>query len=106
MQTVWQASPRDGRRRGPNGIARAGRLDPFTETNGPPQMFKDDGVEIKDVERVLDAFPNQSLDFYGAIRSATYDKKVKAWVETVCGGKVEDPVRRPNAWPACCAVQL
>jgi hypothetical protein len=29
---------------------------------------------------LLDAFPGQPLDFYGALRSATYDGQIRAWI--------------------------
>lgn len=48
------------------------------------QMMKEDGVSKEDVGMVLDAFPNQSLDFYGAMRSSVYDAQIRKWIaETV-----------------------
>ena len=48
------------------------------------QMMKEDGVSREDVGLVLDAFPNQSLDFYGAMRSSVYDSQIRRWIaETV-----------------------
>ena len=29
---------------------------------------------------LLDTFPGQPLDFYGALRSATYDGQIRAWI--------------------------
>ena len=45
------------------------------------QMYKDDGFGRQDMEVLLKAFPNQSLDFYGAIRSATYDNQIREWIK-------------------------
>ena len=48
------------------------------------QMMKEDGVSKGDVGLVLDAFPGQSLDFYGALRSSVYDSQIRRWIaETV-----------------------
>lgn len=32
-----------------------------------------------DVERLVDAFPGQSIDFFGALRARVYDDKVGLW---------------------------
>ena len=48
------------------------------------QMMKEDGVSKEEVGTVLDAFPGQSLDFYGALRSSVYDSQIRRWIaETV-----------------------
>ena len=48
------------------------------------QMMKEDGVSKGDVGLVLDAFPGQILDFYGALRSSVYDSQIRRWIaETV-----------------------
>ena len=48
------------------------------------QMMKEDGVSKEDVGIVLDAFPSQSLDFYGAMRISVYDSQIRKWIaETV-----------------------
>ncbi len=33
-----------------------------------PQMYKDDGLSEGDMVALLRAFPDQTLDFYGALR--------------------------------------
>jgi len=45
------------------------------------QMYKDDGFSRQDMQVLLRAFPNQSLDFYGAIRSSTYDNQIREWIK-------------------------
>lgn len=55
------------------------------------QLFRDDHVTKKDVEVIIDMFPGQSLDFFGAVRSATYDVHVRAWIEKQMGGRTTDP---------------
>ncbi len=42
-----------------------------------------------DVEQLVDAFPGQSIDFFGALRARVYDEKVRcvsARLEYVCVG--------------------
>ena len=31
--------------------------------------------------RLLDAFPGQALDFYGAMRASVYDTQIRQWIE-------------------------
>eukprot|EP00884_Botryococcus_braunii_P014753 jgi/Botrbrau1/23279/Bobra.0102s0022.1 len=45
------------------------------------QMYQDDGLRYEDMGALLDAFPGQSLDFFGALRSATYDGQIRDWIE-------------------------
>ena len=39
-------------------------------------IFQEDDVNRGDVETLVDAFPGQSIDFFGALRSRVYDDKV------------------------------
>ena len=57
------------------------------------QMMKEDGISKEQVGIVIDAFPNQSLDFYGAMRSSVYDAQIRRWIaETVqVPGTADDP---------------
>jgi len=43
-------------------------------------IFKDDGITQQDIERIVDTFPGQSIDFFGAIRSRVYDDAVRAFI--------------------------
>jgi hypothetical protein len=43
-------------------------------------MYKDDGVSVGDIERLLSRFRNQSLDFFGALRASTYDNQIRSWI--------------------------
>jgi len=45
------------------------------------QMYKDDGLSTEDMLRLLQAFPNQPLDFFGALRASTYDNQIRNWIE-------------------------
>ena len=46
-------------------------------------IFEADGVNRSAVETLVDTFPTQSIDFYGAVRSRLYDEQVKALIEEV-----------------------
>merc|ERR1712146_152575 len=43
-------------------------------------IFKPDGVSKEDVEKIIDRYPNQSIDFFGAMRARVYDDKVRGFV--------------------------
>ncbi|XP_021294141.1 ribulose bisphosphate carboxylase/oxygenase activase, chloroplastic isoform X2 [Herrania umbratica] len=40
------------------------------------RMYEKDGISKDDVVNIVDKFPNQALDFYGALRSRTYDRSI------------------------------
>jgi hypothetical protein len=46
-------------------------------------IFQYDGVNRGDVEALVDAFPGQSIDFFGALRARVYDDKVRDFVASV-----------------------
>ncbi|HEY9882826.1 MAG TPA: ribulose bisphosphate carboxylase small subunit [Thermosynechococcaceae cyanobacterium] len=46
-------------------------------------IFEADGVNRGAVETLVDTFPDQSIDFYGAVRSRLYDEQVKALIDEV-----------------------
>ena len=56
------------------------------------QMYKDDGLEAKDMMTLLDRYgTEQSLDFYGALRAATYDNQIRNWIQKdVIDGSITD----------------
>ena len=41
---------------------------------------QDDGVSLEDVGALIDSFPGQPLDFFGALRAATYDNQIRQWI--------------------------
>ena len=43
-------------------------------------IFQHDAVDRNEVETLVDAFPGQSIDFFGALRARVYDDKVRRWV--------------------------
>ncbi len=46
-------------------------------------IFQGDTVAKSDIETLVDTFPNQSIDFYGALRSRLYDEQIKHLVDAV-----------------------
>lgn len=46
-------------------------------------IFKDDNVDEEDVQILVDEFPGQSIDFFGALRARVYDDKVRDFVEEI-----------------------
>ncbi|KAL5974042.1 hypothetical protein ACLOJK_030704 [Asimina triloba] len=49
------------------------------------QMYQKDGITRDEVMSIVDAFPNQALDFYGALRSGTYDRSISKWISDIGG---------------------
>jgi ribulose bisphosphate carboxylase small subunit len=46
-------------------------------------IFEEDRLSRTDVERLVATFPNQSVDFFGALRSRVYDEQVRAFIRQV-----------------------
>ncbi len=51
-------------------------------------IFAPDGLPSHDVERLVEAFPQQSLDFFGALRSQLYNNQVRDYINKVGLGQV------------------
>ncbi|XP_004305457.1 PREDICTED: ribulose bisphosphate carboxylase/oxygenase activase, chloroplastic [Fragaria vesca subsp. vesca] len=49
------------------------------------RMYEKDGISRDEVVSIVDTFPNQALDFYGALRSRTYDRSILKWVDDIGG---------------------
>jgi hypothetical protein len=43
---------------------------------------------MADMEIILDSFQGQSLDFFGALRSATYDNQIRGWIKDIVKGDI------------------
>ncbi|CDP14353.1 unnamed protein product [Coffea canephora] len=43
-------------------------------------IFRADNVPREDIVKLVDTFPGQSIDFFGAIRSRVYDDEVRNWI--------------------------
>ncbi|NBH20548.1 ribulose 1,5-bisphosphate carboxylase small subunit, partial [Clostridiaceae bacterium] len=46
-------------------------------------IFRTDGVSEEAVVKLVDTFPGQSIDFFGALRARVYDDEVRKWVSNV-----------------------
>ncbi|KAK7270603.1 hypothetical protein RJT34_25897 [Clitoria ternatea] len=73
-------------------LIRDGRMDKFywqpnleDILNIVHRMYEKDGISRDEVERVVKTFPNQALDFYGALRSRTYDRSILKWIDDIGG---------------------
>ncbi|MFQ6644040.1 hypothetical protein Gotur_018133 [Gossypium turneri] len=42
-----------------------------------------DGVPDEDIVKLVDTFPGQSIDFFGAVRARVYDDEVRKWIGEV-----------------------
>lgn len=51
-------------------------------------IFEPDGLPRNDIERLVEAFPQQSLDFFGALRSQLYNNQVRDFINKVGLGQV------------------
>ncbi|KAF1869057.1 hypothetical protein Lal_00048337 [Lupinus albus] len=46
-------------------------------------IFRSDNVPEEDVVKIVDTFPGQSIDFFGALRARVYDDEVRKWIGSV-----------------------
>lgn len=46
-------------------------------------IFRTDNVPREDIVKLVDTFPGQSIDFFGALRARVYDDEVRKWIEDV-----------------------
>ncbi|KAG7035389.1 hypothetical protein SDJN02_02185 [Cucurbita argyrosperma subsp. argyrosperma] len=46
-------------------------------------IFRTDSVPIEDIVKLVDTFPGQSIDFFGALRARVYDDEVRKWAAGV-----------------------
>jgi len=51
-------------------------------------IFEEDGLSRTEVEQLIDTFPSQSVDFFGALRSRVYDEQVREFIHQVGLNKV------------------
>ncbi|XP_022138899.1 ribulose bisphosphate carboxylase/oxygenase activase, chloroplastic [Momordica charantia] len=43
-------------------------------------IFRTDNVPVEDIVKLVDTFPGQSIDFFGALRARVYDDEVRNWI--------------------------
>ncbi|KAF7816409.1 ribulose bisphosphate carboxylase/oxygenase activase, chloroplastic-like [Senna tora] len=46
-------------------------------------IFRTDNVPNEDIIKLVDTFPGQSIDFFGALRARVYDDEVRKWISGV-----------------------
>jgi len=46
-------------------------------------IFQVDQIAHSDIEKLVDTFPNQAIDFFGALRSRLYDEQVRQFIQSV-----------------------
>ncbi|CAL9210031.1 unnamed protein product [Musa hybrid cultivar] len=51
-------------------------------------IFRTDNVAPEDIVKLVDSFPGQSIDFFGALRARVYDDEVRKWVGDIGVDKV------------------
>lgn len=55
------------------------------------QMYKDDGLTRQDMHELREKFPAQPLDFFGALRAATYDNQIRDWIaKDIVGDSIDE----------------
>lgn len=62
-------------------------------------IFEIDGVSRADVETLVDTFPDQATDFFGALRSRLYDEQVRQLIYDVGIEKVSQKVVHSDGKP-------
>jgi ribulose bisphosphate carboxylase small subunit len=71
-------------------LIRDGRMEKFYwEPNRDDKVgivggiFGEDGLSQREVEQLVDTFPNQSIDFFSALRSRIYDEQIRNFIHQV-----------------------
>lgn len=55
-------------------------------------IFVEDQVDVNDVVKLIETFPTQSIDFYGALRSRLYDEQVAQFIQSIGFEAISDRV--------------
>ncbi len=71
-------------------LIRDGRMEKFYwEPNREERIaivagiFKDDEISPRDIEVLIDEFPNQAIDFFSALRSRIYDEQISLFIQKI-----------------------
>lgn len=71
-------------------LIRDGRMDKFFwEPNREEKIgivkgiFAEDNLPSKDIEQLVDTFPNQAVDFFSALRSRIYDEQIRQFIHDI-----------------------
>ncbi|HLP89180.1 MAG TPA: ribulose bisphosphate carboxylase small subunit [Nostocaceae cyanobacterium] len=71
-------------------LTRDGRMEKFYwEPNRDDKVgivggiFSEDGLTQREIEQFVDTFPNQSIDFFSALRSRIYDEQIRDFIHKI-----------------------
>ncbi len=71
-------------------LIRDGRMDKFYwQPNRDDRVgivggiFAEDGLSQREIEQLVDTFPQQSIDFFSALRSRIYDEKIRNFIHQI-----------------------
>ncbi len=80
-------------------LVRDGRMDKFYwEPDRADRIgivsgiFEVDQVAHRDIEKLVDTFPEQAIDFYGALRSRLYDEQIQQLIQEVGVNRISQRV--------------
>ncbi len=62
-------------------------------------IFEADGVPAAEVEKLVDTFPDQATDFFGAVRSRLYDEQIRKMIYDIGIDKVSQKVVHSDGKP-------
>jgi len=62
-------------------------------------IFEADGVPAVEVEKLVDTFPDQATDFFGAVRSRLYDEQIRKMIYDIGIDKVSQKVVHSDGKP-------
>ena len=55
-------------------------------------IFSEDGLSRREIEQLVDTFPNQAVDFFSALRSRLYDEQIRQFIHQVGFDRVSSRV--------------
>eukprot|EP00899_Mesostigma_viride_P008913 jgi/Mesvir1/18022/Mv09348-RA.5 len=62
-------------------------------------IFRDDGITEAEVTKIVDSFPGQSIDFFGALRSRVYDDMVRDFIAETGIQNLKSKLVNPKGGP-------
>ncbi|ARV59451.1 ribulose 1,5-bisphosphate carboxylase [Nostocales cyanobacterium HT-58-2] len=55
-------------------------------------IYSEDGLSRQEVDRLVDTFPNQSIDFFSALRARIYDEQIRSFIHEIGVDRVSQRV--------------
>ena len=62
-------------------------------------IFTEDDLSSSDIEKLVDSFPNQSIDFFSALRSRIYDEQILKFIHKIGLDKISFRIVRSTEAP-------